>query len=40
LRSALAPNRCLDVFNAFTFNGTKIQIWECNGTNAQNWYTR
>ncbi|WP_437340874.1 M57 family metalloprotease [Corallococcus exercitus] len=20
--------------------GTATQLWECNGTNAQNWYTR
>jgi Ricin-type beta-trefoil lectin domain len=29
--------RCLDVTSAGTANGTQIQIWDCNGTNAQSW---
>ena len=29
--------RCLDVTNADTANGTKVQLYDCNGTGAQNW---
>jgi hypothetical protein len=29
--------KCLDVNNSGTANGTKIQIWGCNGTGAQQW---
>ncbi|MFD3533299.1 lectin [Streptomyces sp. NPDC058664] len=29
--------KCLDVDNAQTADGTKIQIWTCNGTAAQRW---
>jgi hypothetical protein len=29
--------KCLDVSGAGTWDGTKIQIWTCNGSNAQNW---
>ncbi|MEH0824354.1 MULTISPECIES: family 16 glycoside hydrolase [unclassified Micromonospora] len=29
--------KCLDVSNAATADGTKIQLWTCNGTNAQKW---
>ncbi|WP_432978591.1 ricin-type beta-trefoil lectin domain protein [Dactylosporangium sp. CA-233914] len=29
--------KCMDVSNAGTANGTKIQIWGCNGTGAQQW---
>lgn len=29
--------RCIDVDNSKTANGTKIQIWDCNNTNAQYW---
>lgn len=28
---------CLDVNRAGTANGTKVQLWECNGTPAQRW---
>ncbi|MFB9444720.1 ricin-type beta-trefoil lectin domain protein, partial [Dactylosporangium vinaceum] len=27
--------RCLDAPNATTTNGTRLQIWDCNGTTAQ-----
>jgi hypothetical protein len=37
LQSGVAANRCLDVANAGTANGTNVQIHECNGTNAQRW---
>ncbi|WP_020134955.1 ThuA domain-containing protein [Streptomyces sp. 351MFTsu5.1] len=29
--------KCLDVDNANTADGTKVQLWTCNGTSAQNW---
>ncbi|MBB5867627.1 beta-glucanase (GH16 family) [Allocatelliglobosispora scoriae] len=29
--------KCIDVNAAGTANGTKIQLWGCNGTNAQQW---
>ncbi|MET8231727.1 ricin-type beta-trefoil lectin domain protein [Micromonospora sp. NPDC005298] len=29
--------KCLDVDNAGTADGTKIQLWTCNGTGAQSW---
>ncbi|QGN49624.1 DUF1080 domain-containing protein [Micromonospora sp. WMMC415] len=29
--------KCLDVSNSATADGTKIQLWTCNGTNAQKW---
>ncbi len=29
--------RCLDVTSAGTANGTKLQLWDCNGTGAQTW---
>lgn len=37
LRSAVAPNRCLDVSDANTASGTPVQIYGCNGTAAQKW---
>jgi hypothetical protein len=29
--------KCIDDANNSTNDGTAIQIWDCNGTNAQNW---
>ncbi|SIM78922.1 ricin-type beta-trefoil lectin domain protein [Micromonospora cremea] len=29
--------KCLDVDNAGTADGTKVQLWTCNGTAAQTW---
>lgn len=29
--------KCVDVNNSGTANGTKIQVWGCNGTGAQQW---
>ncbi|MEV8379158.1 family 16 glycosylhydrolase [Kribbella sp. NPDC056861] len=29
--------KCLDVAGSGTTNGTKVQIWDCNGTGAQKW---
>ncbi|KAF8810387.1 hypothetical protein BYT27DRAFT_7186611 [Phlegmacium glaucopus] len=31
------PNKCLDVRGAVFANGTPVQIYDCNGTGAQNW---
>jgi len=30
-------NKCLDVAGASTLDGTKVQLYTCNGTNAQQW---
>jgi hypothetical protein len=37
VRSGVGANLCLDVSNAGTAPGTNVQIWGCNGTNAQKW---
>jgi hypothetical protein len=29
--------KCLDVAGANPANGTQVQLWDCNGTAAQNW---
>jgi beta-glucanase (GH16 family) len=29
--------KCVDVAGANPANGTPVQLWDCNGTNAQNW---
>jgi hypothetical protein len=29
--------KCVDVASANSANGTAVQLWTCNGTNAQNW---
>src|SRR4051794_41417215 len=29
--------KCVDVAGANTANGTAVQLWDCNGTNAQQW---
>jgi hypothetical protein len=29
--------KCVDVSGANSANGTKVQLWTCNGTNAQTW---
>jgi hypothetical protein len=29
--------KCVDVASASTANGTAVQLWDCNGTNAQQW---
>ncbi|MFC5056983.1 glycosyl hydrolase family 18 protein [Saccharothrix xinjiangensis] len=29
--------KCVDVASANTANGTAVQLWTCNGSNAQNW---
>ncbi|TGL60622.1 ricin-type beta-trefoil lectin domain protein [Leptospira sarikeiensis] len=33
-----ASNRCLDISNSSTANGARIQVYNCNGTDAQKWY--
>jgi hypothetical protein len=30
--------KCLDVRFSNTANGTPVQLWDCNGSDAQNWY--
>lgn len=35
LRPLHAPHMCMDVSNSGTSNGTRIQLWDCNGTSAQ-----
>ncbi|MBN9683458.1 MULTISPECIES: M57 family metalloprotease [unclassified Corallococcus] len=37
LVSGLASNRCLDVTGGSSAQGTSTQLWECNGTAAQQW---
>ena len=29
--------KCVDVSGSNTANGTRIQLWTCNGTGAQSW---
>jgi len=29
--------KCVDVSGANSANGTRVQLWTCNGTNAQSW---
>ncbi|MFI5933772.1 ricin-type beta-trefoil lectin domain protein [Actinoplanes sp. NPDC051494] len=36
LRSGIA-GKCVDVSNAATADGTRVQLWTCNGTGAQTW---
>jgi hypothetical protein len=33
-------NKCVDVLDASSTNGTRVQLWDCNGTNAQQWQFR
>jgi lysophospholipase L1-like esterase len=35
--SAGLAGKCVDVANAGTANGTHVQLYDCNGTGAQNW---
>jgi hypothetical protein len=35
LRPSHAPYKCMDVSGSGTGNGTRIQLWDCNGTGAQ-----
>ena len=30
-------SKCLDISGGGTANGTKVQLWDCNGTGAQSW---
>ena len=30
-------NKCIDVPNSNTTDGTRLQLWDCNNTNAQKW---
>ncbi len=40
LHPATNTSLCLDVQSAGTANGTPVQVWSCNNTNAQNWALR
>jgi hypothetical protein len=33
-------NKCLDVTGGATTSGTLLQLWDCNGTGAQEWRWR
>ncbi len=33
----VGSNKCLDISSSQTADGTKIQLWTCNGTGAQQW---
>jgi chitosanase len=35
--SIQALGKCMDVSGASTANGAKVQLYDCNGTNAQKW---
>jgi hypothetical protein len=35
--TALGANKCLDVTGNGTANGTKVEIWDCNGGANQKW---
>jgi len=37
---SLGAGRCLDVTGAATANATQIEIYDCNGTGAQQWAAR
>ena len=32
-----ATSKCLDDYHALTANGNKVDLYKCNGTNAQKW---
>jgi hypothetical protein len=32
------PGKCVDVDHSQTGNGTKVQLWDCNGSSAQDWF--
>ena len=35
-----ALDKCMDVTGGATASGTAVQLWECNGTGAQEWRWR
>ncbi|WP_268241550.1 RICIN domain-containing protein [Sphaerisporangium melleum] len=35
--TAVGANKCLNVTGNGTANGTKAQIWTCNGATGQKW---
>ena len=39
-RADRAVGKCMDVTNGATANGTRIQLWDCNGTGSQEWRWR
>lgn len=40
IKSALGSNKVIDVKDAKTINGTNVQLYSSNGTNAQKWYVK
>ncbi|WP_326823149.1 RICIN domain-containing protein [Streptosporangium sp. NBC_01756] len=38
--SIRALGRCLDVSQSAKANGSKVQLWDCNGTGAQRWWPK
>ena len=37
IKSGLSTTKCLNVSGGNRADGTKIQLWDCNGSGAQNW---
>lgn len=37
--TSAASSKCLDISNGGTADGTKVQLWTCNGSAAQQWTT-
>jgi hypothetical protein len=37
LSATAGTNKCLDVAGSGTADGTKVQVWDCNGSPAQIW---
>lgn len=37
LVALLLPGLCLDIQSSGATNGTLVQVYTCNNTNAQNW---
>jgi hypothetical protein len=35
----IAADKCVDVKDKQTANGTKLQLWSCGGTSNQKWHT-
>lgn len=38
IRTSIDQNKCIDVPRASFNDGSKLQIYDCNGSDAQNWY--
>lgn len=35
----IAADKCVDVQDQQTGNGTRLQLWQCGGTSNQKWHT-